>query len=207
MAIYHLHSISIFLHYQIRFSCAHARVLAFEYKSVFFPCCTCTCWYVFKNVYTDNFLEDRPISEMSKFAKKRQVPVHRTSSLYQEVDTIAAVAHMLYFAKLKWPDWRKSVGTLINLFIAGVCCSLIQQFVEMYTILKQISLKWRFQHFLKLPPYKIWGIFSQTPAPIAQLVECPLRGTGGHGFDPGPRHTKVVKNGTSCSSLGTQTSG
>ena len=35
-------------------------------------------------------------------------------------------------------------------------------------------------------------------------VECPLRGTGGHGFDPGPRHTKVVKNGTSCSSLGTQ---
>ena len=42
------------------------------------------------------------------------------------------------------------------------------------------------------------------PAPIAHLVECPLRGTGGHGLDPGPRHTKVVKNGTSCSSLGTQ---
>ena len=32
-------------------------------------------------------------------------------------------------------------------------------------------------------------------------------GTGGHGFDPGPWHTKVVKNGTSCSSLGTQTYG
>ena len=30
---------------------------------------------------------------------------------------------------------------------------------------------------------------------------------GGHGFDPGPRHTKGVKNGTSCSSLGTQTDG
>ena len=43
------------------------------------------------------------------------------------------------------------------------------------------------------------------PAPIALLVECPLRRTGGHGFDPGPRHTKVVKNGTSCSSIGTQT--
>ena len=42
------------------------------------------------------------------------------------------------------------------------------------------------------------------PAPIAQLVVCPLRGTGDRGFDPGPRHTKVVKNGTSCSSLGTQ---
>ena len=49
----------------------------------------------------------------------------------------------------------------------------------------------------------VW--YPTSPAPIAQLVECPLRGTGGHGFDPGPRHTKVVKNGTSCSSLGTQT--
>ena len=42
---------------------------------------------------------------------------------------------------------------------------------------------------------------------IAQLVECPLRGRGGHGFDPGLRHTKVIKNGTRCSSLGTQTYG
>ena len=45
------------------------------------------------------------------------------------------------------------------------------------------------------------------PALIAQLVECPLPGTGGHGFDPGPRHTKVVKNDNSCASLGTQTYG
>ena len=45
------------------------------------------------------------------------------------------------------------------------------------------------------------------PAPVAQLVECPLRGTGGRGFDPGPRNNKVVKNGTICFSLGTQTYG
>ena len=43
------------------------------------------------------------------------------------------------------------------------------------------------------------------PAPVAQSVECPLQRTGGHGFNPRPRHTKVIKNGTSCSSLGTQT--
>ena len=43
--------------------------------------------------------------------------------------------------------------------------------------------------------------------PVAQVIECPLRWTGCHGFDPGPRHTKVVKNGTSCSSLGPQTCG
>ena len=50
-------------------------------------------------------------------------------------------------------------------------------------------------------------LHDSPPAPIAQLVECPLRETGGHRFDPGPRHTKVVKNGISCSSLGTQTYG
>ena len=42
------------------------------------------------------------------------------------------------------------------------------------------------------------------PDPVAQLVECPLQGTGGHGFDSEPRHTKVVNNGTSCSSLSAQ---
>ena len=45
------------------------------------------------------------------------------------------------------------------------------------------------------------------PAPVAQVVESPLRGMGGHGFDSGPRHTKFVKNNASCSSLGTQTYG
>ena len=34
---------------------------------------------------------------------------------------------------------------------------------------------------------------ANTRAPIAQLVEYPLQGTGVHGFDPGPGHTKVVK--------------
>ena len=29
-------------------------------------------------------------------------------------------------------------------------------------------------------------------------------GNGRSRFDPGPRHTRVVKNGTSCSLLGTQ---
>ena len=49
---------------------------------------------------------------------------------------------------------------------------------------------------------KIWKFGL---ALVAQLVECPLRGTGGHGLDPGPSHIRVVTNGTSCSSLGTQT--
>ena len=48
---------------------------------------------------------------------------------------------------------------------------------------------------------------SLAPAPVAQSVECPLRGMGGHKFDPGLQHTKVIKNGTNCSSLGTQTYG
>ena len=31
------------------------------------------------------------------------------------------------------------------------------------------------------------------PVPVAQSVERPLRGSGGHGFDPVPLHTKGVK--------------
>ena len=53
----------------------------------------------------------------------------------------------------------------------------------------------------------IQTIKCNKPAPVTQLVECPLRGTRGHGFDPEPRHTSVVKFGTNCSSLGTQTYG
>ena len=46
---------------------------------------------------------------------------------------------------------------------------------------------------------------GDVPAPVAQSVESPLREPWGHGFDPRPRHTEVFKNGTSCSSLSTQT--
>ena len=34
-----------------------------------------------------------------------------------------------------------------------------------------------------------------------------LLGMGGHGFKPRPGHTKVLKNGTNCSSLVAQTYG
>ena len=53
--------------------------------------------------------------------------------------------------------------------------------------------------------------FSKTAGPIKAKFHLEptspdsSRGTGGHGFDPGPRPIKIVKNGTSCSSLGTQT--
>ena len=50
--------------------------------------------------------------------------------------------------------------------------------------------------------------FSLNPTgPDSSVGRVSARGTGGQGFDPGPRHTKVVKNGTNCSSLGTQTYG
>ena len=49
------------------------------------------------------------------------------------------------------------------------------------------------------------GIISFTDP--GSSVECLLRGMGGHEFAPGPRHIKVVINGTSCASPGTQTYG
>ena len=67
-----------------------------------------------------------------------------------------------------------------------------------------------FSKYLHVFPHmgdSIADTLYNSPAPIAQLVESPLRGTGGHGFDPWPRHAKVVKHGISCSSLGSQTYG
>ena len=58
MANYHLHSIFIFLHYQIRFSYVHARVLAFEYKSAF---SVLHMLIFFQNLYTIKLLEDWPV--------------------------------------------------------------------------------------------------------------------------------------------------
>ena len=48
-------------------------------------------------------------------------------------------------------------------------------------------------------------MLDSAPAPVAQSVECPLQETGGHGSIPGCDMHKVAKNGTSCSSLGTET--
>ena len=56
--------------------------------------------------------------------------------------------------------------------------------------------------------YIIYYVMSHKPyftGPGSSVGIVSAPGNGGHGFDPGPRHTKVVKNGTSCSSLGTQT--
>ena len=39
---------------------------------------------------------------------------------------------------------------------------------------------------------------------VLTIVGGSVQATGGHGFDLRQRHIKVVKNDTSCSSLGTQ---
>ena len=71
-------------------------------------------------------------------------------------------------------------------------------------IKNKIKIRWILDYNLRIIVLKIIPKLSSL-APIAQLVVCPLWGRGGHGFDPGQRHTKVIKDGTSCSSLGTQT--
>ena len=47
-------------------------------------------------------------------------------------------------------------------------------------------------------------LLKSLTGPDSSVGRVSAPGTGSPGFDPGPRHTKVVKNGTSCSSLGTQ---
>ena len=75
MTNYHFHIMSIFLLYQIRFLCAHARVLAFQYESVFSVLHVDMLVFCFKNLYTIKLLEDRPASVCKVKclnAKKRQ---------------------------------------------------------------------------------------------------------------------------------------
>ena len=75
MANNHLHSMSIFLHYQIRVSCAHARVLEFEYKSDF-SVLHLHMLILFQKLvhsYTPGRSASKCMyNEMSKSAKKRQ---------------------------------------------------------------------------------------------------------------------------------------
>ena len=72
--------------------------------------------------------------------------------------------------------------------------------VQIWTFLENLHIKSLQMHVQYLQVQT-----RDVPAQVAQSVECPLRETWGHGFDPGPRHTNVFKNGTSCSSLSTQT--
>ena len=41
--------------------------------------------------------------------------------------------------------------------------------------------------------YILIDYMQNLPALVAQSIGCPPRGTGGHGIDPGQRHTKVIK--------------
>ena len=115
----------------------------------------------FKNLFTIDFLEDRSVSvckvKCLKFQRNARnldwlsVPVHRTflrnrhHCTKRSTPLWTAVARVLYFVKARWSDWRKSIGTVINLFTTVVFCWMIQQFVEMCTILTEIPLKWRFR--------------------------------------------------------------
>ena len=127
--------------------------------NVLFPCCTCTCRYFFKNLYTIKLLEDRPVSvctvkylNLQRNARNLDwlsVPVHRTFLRDQQ-----------HCTKRSTPLQLSPV--CFNLFTAVVCCSMIQQFAEMCTILKEIPLKWRFRQFFKTTPCQTWGILMQT---------------------------------------------
>ena len=80
-----------------------------------FPCCTWTCWYFFKNIFTINFLEDRSVSvckvKCLKFQRNARnldwlsVPVHRTflrnrhHCTKRSTPLWTAVARVLYFVK------------------------------------------------------------------------------------------------------------
>ena len=147
MASYHLHNTSIFLHYQIRFSCAHARVLVFEVKIAFFRAARAHAVICFKTLYTVKLLEARPVIVCKVKCLNLQwnarnvdwlsVLVHRTFLRDRHHCTKRSTPLQLspVFFTLQTQDdqiKKKSVGTVINLFVAVVCCSVTQQFVDVY---------------------------------------------------------------------------
>ena len=94
--------------------------------------------------------------------------------------------------------WKEDTCTCISkmsiLFFFTLC--------SIWTLLEHLNIKSLHIHVKYLNMHT-----RGVPVPVAQSVECPLRKTWGHGFDPRWRHTKVFKNSTSCSSLSTQTYG
>ena len=90
--------------------------------------------------------------------------------------------------------WKEDTCTSKRsiLFLSTLC--------SIWTFLENLRIKSLHMHVQYLQVQT-----RDVPAPVAQSVECPLRETWGHAFNPGPWHTKVFKNGTSCSSLSTQT--
>ena len=75
LANYHLHSMSIFLHYKIRL-----RGYSHLSTKVLFPCCTCTCWDSLKTLYTLSVCKVKCLN-LQRNAKNLDwfsVPVHRT---------------------------------------------------------------------------------------------------------------------------------
>ena len=98
---------------------------------------------------------------------------------------------------LKW----KGLSVDINICPQGVVCPCpgaiyMYKSIKIYTRTRcQLSV------YRTTGPLVYW-IFMKLANNLSRL---PLRGTGGHGFDPRPWHTKIIKYGTSCSSLSTQT--
>ena len=60
--------------------------------------------------------------------------------------------------------------------------------MQRWTLLELLNIKSLHMHVQYLHVHT-----RSVPAPVAQSVECPLRETWGHGFDPGPRHTIRLK--------------
>ena len=80
---------------------------------------------------------------------------------------------------------------------------LVQLLPIEYTVRQKLSIACPMYRIISYTLNHSRSPLCSEPAPVAQS----LLGTGGHGFDPGPQHTEVIKNGTSYSSRGTQTYG
>ena len=112
---YHLHTMSIFLHYQIQFSCAHVWVLAFEYKNAFSMLHVHMLIFVFKNLYTIKLLEDQPVS----VCKVKCLNLQRNTS---NLDWLSVPVHRTFLR-----DWHHCTKRSTPLQLSPMCFTLQKQ--------------------------------------------------------------------------------
>ena len=79
----------------------------------------------------------------------------------------------------------------LNCQIWAKMCLCAQYLMNQLADFNQICMDITFGHDKKLK--RFWWPWSNFQVTVRLLVECPLRGMGGHEFDPGLGHTKVVR--------------
>ena len=96
---------------------------------------------------------------------------------------------------------------IILIYFAQLTLTCRHKFIPKFTLKYQLVKNILFRSKITIQCRLFWLSFYVKSANTglgSSVGRVSIPRSGGTGFDPGPRHTKVVNNGTSCSPLGTR---